>query len=330
MTDTTVLKPPPKLRADANSGWLRWAVDWIMPLIVVVMMVYFTMTTNNFLTAANLSAILTQNASTFVVAAVAGLLLMAGYADLSVGSMLALSGVAAGLTFNAAGVWAGIAVGLGSGLLVGAINGGLIGFLGLSPIVVTLGGLAGERALALYLSPDQVYGFPPAVSQFANASFGGVSLIGWLAIIICAGALFVTAALPLGRQVQAIGVNSRAAFLVGLRVKRTVFLLYAAVGLAVGVAALMQIARLDSAPSGTLGVGFEVTVLTAILLGGIPFTGGRGSLWRVLVGVWLLAVLRNGLTLLNYGPEIAGMVTGAVLVFAAGLQAFTELVRRRS
>jgi ribose transport system permease protein len=330
MTDTTVRTPPPKLRADANSGWLRWAVDWIMPSIVVIMMVYFSITTNNFLTPANLSAILTQNASTFVVAAIAGLLLMAGYADLSVGSMLALCGVAAGLAFNAAGVWAGLIVGLGSGLLIGAVNGGLIGYLGLSPIVVTLGGLAGERALALYLSPDQVYGFPPAVGQFANSDVLGVSLIGWVAVIVCAGALFVAGALPLGRQVQAIGVNPRAAFLVGLRVNRTVFLLYTAVGFAVGLAALMQIARLDSAPSGTLGVGFEVTVLTAILLGGIPFTGGRGSLWRVLVGVWLLAVLRNGLTLLNYGPEIAGMVTGAVLVFAAGLQAFTELVRRRS
>lgn len=305
-------------------------VSWIMPVIVVFMMVYFSFTTDSFLTAANLSSLLTQNAAVFIVAAGAGMLLMSGYVDLSVGSVLALSGVSAGLAFNELGVVPGIVVGLGVGLLVGLLNGVLIGYLALSPIVVTLGGLAAGRALALFLSPDQIYGFPAPVGQFAVKELLGISYIGWIAVVVGCVAMFVMAFLPVGRKIQAIGVNERAAFLVGVRVKRTVFVLYAVVGLAVGLAALIQIARLDSAPSGTLGEGFEVTILTAVLLGGVPFTGGRGSLWRVLVGVWLLAVLKNGLTLLNYGPEVAGMVTGGVLVLAAGMQAFTEYVKRRS
>ncbi|WP_432945580.1 ABC transporter permease [Kribbella sp. CA-253562] len=320
-------------RAGRGNDLLRSAADlvvsWIMPLIVVVMMVYFSLTTETFLTADNLSALLTQNAATFVVAAVAGMLLMAGYVDLSLGSTLALSGVAAGLAFNAYGPTAGVLVGLAVGLFVGVVNGGLIGVLGLSPIVVTLGGLAAGRAMALYMSPDQIYGFPRAVGAFAAGDLFGISYIGWIAIVVSAVAIFVMTMLPIGRKIQGIGDNSRAAFLVGIRVKPTIFGLYAVLGIVVGLAALLQIARLDSAPSGTLGVGFEVTILTAVLLGGVPFTGGRGSLWRVLLGVWLLAVLRNGLTLLNYGPEIAGMVTGGVLVFAAGLQAITVAARRR-
>lgn len=305
-------------------------VNWLMPAIVVFMMLYFSLTTDSFLTPENLSSLLTQNAATFIVAAIAGMLLMAGYVDLSVGSTLALAGVVAGLTFNSAGVVPGMLAGIGAGIAVGLLNGYLIGYLGLSPIVVTIGGLAAWRACALYLSPDQIYGFPPAVSQFAVSSFLGVTFIGWIAILVAIIALFVMAKLPLGRRVQSIGVNERAAFLVGVRVKPIILGLYIAVGAAVGLAALLQIARLDSAPSGTLGIGFEVTILTAVLLGGVPFTGGRGEMWRVLLGVWLLAVLRNGLILLNYGPEIAGMVTGAVLVLAAGLQALSVYVKSRA
>jgi ribose/xylose/arabinose/galactoside ABC-type transport system permease subunit len=273
---------------------------------------------------------LTQNASTFIVAALAGMLLMAGYVDLSVGSTMALAGVAAGLAFNSFGVIPGILAGLGVGVAAGLLNGVLIGYLGLSPIVVTLGGLAAWRALALFLSPDQIYGFPRPVGKFAVSQFLDITSIGWIAILVAVIALFVMAKLPLGRRVQAIGVNSRATFLVGVGVKPIILGLYIAVGAAVGLAALLEIARLDSAPSGTLGQGFEVTVLTAVLLGGIPFNGGRGEMWRVLLGVVVLAVLRNGLILLNYGPEVAGMVTGGVLVLAAGLQALSVYVKRRA
>ncbi len=304
-------------------------VSWVMPAATVVLMAYFSFATENFLSFDNLAAVLTQNAAVFIVAAAAAMLLMAGYADLSVGSMLALAGVSAGLAFTHHGVVAGIVVGLVVGLLVGTVNGVLIGVLEMSPIVVTLGGLAAWRALAQYLAPDSVFGFPDAVGDFAIGRFLGLTWIAWIAIVVCASAVAVMALLPMGRHIQAIGVNARAAFLVGIRVKGTVLALYAAVGLAVGLAALLQVARLDSAPSGTLGVGFEVTVLTAVLLGGIPFTGGRGSMWRVLVGVWLIAVLKNGLTLLNYGPEVAGMVTGAVLVVAAALEAVAVAARRR-
>jgi ribose transport system permease protein len=307
--------PAPARPARRRTSPVEHVVAWLRPAIVVFMVVYFSLTTRTFLTPENLSSLLTQNAATFIVAAVAGMLLMSGYVDLSVGSTMALAGVVAGLTFNSLGVVPGILAGIGVGVGVGLLNGVLIGYLGLSPIVVTLGGLAAWRAYALFLSPDQIYGFPDAVGEFAVGSVFGITFIGWIAILVAAVAVFVMAKLPLGRRVQAIGVNGRAAFLVGA---------------AVGLAALLQIARLDSAPSGTLGAGFEVTILTAVLLGGIPFNGGRGEMWRVLLGVVLLAVLRNGLILLNYGTEVAGMVTGAVLVLAAGLQALAFWVKRRA
>ncbi|WP_190818468.1 ABC transporter permease [Saccharopolyspora pogona] len=315
-------------RPGISGRWLK-LIDLFMPIAAVALIVYFGVATQSFLTTANFTAMLTQNATTFIVAVVAALLLMAGYVDLSVGSVMAVSAVAAGLTFNGAGFVPGIVVGLLVGLLCGLANGVLIGWMGLSPIVVTLGMLAAARGVAQFLAPDSLYGFPPQVSEFGSGSFLGVSYLGWTAIVVAVCALVVLNWLPLGRRIVAIGVNPRAAYLVGIRVKPIVIGLYVVLGLLVGLSGILQGARLDSVPSGTLGVGFEVTVLTAILVGGVPFTGGPGSVLRVLLGVVIIAILRNGLTLLNYGPDTAGIFTGAVLVAAAGLETVRYWIKQK-
>ncbi|WP_353713591.1 ABC transporter permease [Arthrobacter sp. K5] len=303
-------------------------INWFMPAATIGLMVHFSVVTKSFLTGGNLLAVLTQNGPTFIVAVVAAVLLMAGYVDLSVGSTLALAGVCSGLTFLSAGIIPGLIVGILVGTVIGAINGVLIGWLNLSPLVVTLGMLAATRGVAQFLAPDSLYGFPADVNVLGNGSVLGVSYLGIAALLVIGIALVAMNRLPIGRRIVAIGVNSRASYLVGIPVKRISVLLYIVVGLAAGLAGVLQVARLDSAPSGTLGVGFEVTVLTAVLLGGIPFNGGRGSVLRVVLGVWLIAVLKNGLTLLNLGPEIAGIVTGSVLVLAAGLEAVRFWVQR--
>jgi ribose transport system permease protein len=121
-----------------------------------------------------------------------------------------------------------------------------------------------------------------------------------------------------GRHVQAIGVNSRSAFQAGIDTRRLPFLLYIVTALAAGFGGLVQMSRLDSAPP-TLGIGFEFDVLTAILLGGVAFGGGGGSLFGVLVGVLFLGVLNNALILNNVEPFWVQISSGLALVFAAGL-----------
>lgn len=317
---------------ESTISWRRVTlvvIDLVMPIATVVMMVFFTATTASFLTGTNLMSIVTQNAHLFIVATLFAMLLMAGYVDLSVGSMLALVGVIAGLTFNEFGFWPGIVAGILCGAVLGAVNGTLVGLLGLSPVVVTLGGLAAYRGLAQTFSPKSLYGFPSEVSAFGTGNVLGVSNLAITAVIVGVIAAIIMEFTPIGRKVIAIGVNPRAAFLVGVNVKRSVFWLYVAVGVSVAVGALLLMSRLDSVPSGTMGSGFEVSVLTAVLLGGIPFTGGRGSLWRVWLGVWLIAILRNGLTLLNIGTEVAAVITGAVLVFAALLEGIRYYFRKK-
>jgi len=331
--ESTTKSPPsnsPGIKQPGLTGkkLVLQGINWFMPAATLGLMVYFSLATKSFLTGGNLLAVLTQNGPTFIVAVVAAVLLMAGFVDLSVGSTLALAGVCSGLTFLSSGLIPGLLVGIAVGTAIGAINGLLIGWLELSPLVVTLGMLAATRGVAQYLAPDSLYGFPSDVNVLGNGSIFGVSYLGLAALLVIGAALLTMNRLPVGRKIIAIGVNARASYLVGIPVKRLSVLLYVVVGLAAGIAGVLQVARLDSAPSGTLGVGFEVTVLTAVLLGGVPFNGGRGSVLRVVLGVWLIAILKNGLTLLNLGPEIAGIVTGSVLVLAAGLEAIRFWVQR--
>lgn len=323
----------PAAPSTAPTGWkaIRARLDIqlvILVLATLALMAYFAIESPVFFRGDNLLGILNQNAATFIVAAAAGLLLMAGYIDMSVGSTMALAGVCAAFAFIDYGLVPGVLVGIAVGIGVGVFNGILVGFIGMSPIVVTLGGLAAFRGLAQLLSPGSLYGLPPEVLALGNGKFLGISYLVWAAIVVCAILWFVASRLPAGKHTLAIGANERAAFLTGIPVKRFVFFLYVLIGGAVGVAAVLQVARLGSAPSGTLGIGFEVSILTAVLLGGIPFTGGRGSMFGVLLGVWLIAVLNNGLSLMNVEPAASGIITGLVLILAAATS-LTGFQRRR-
>ncbi|MGE0282002.1 MAG: ABC transporter permease, partial [Rhizobiaceae bacterium] len=182
------------------------------------------------------------------------ILLMAGMVDLSVGSMVGLAGVVAGLSFPEFGVAGTVVFTLAVGLAIGLANGFLVGFLSMSPIIVTLGALTLMRGLAQWLSPTPLFGFPEAFTFIGYGRLSGLPILTWIMLSVLIVGLFVMARTPLGRHTVAIGVNERAAYLVGIRVKLTVMLLYGAVGLGAALAGLMTIARINSAPSGTLGI----------------------------------------------------------------------------
>ena len=323
VTTSTMLRPAFSLRSGVLTG-----IDSIMPVATVALMIFFAVNKSSFLTTDNLLLVALQSAPLMVVAVGAALLLMCGYIDLSIGSVIAVSGVCAGLTFNSAGVMAGVLSGLAVGLAFGVVNGVLIGYLKLSPIIVTLGLLAAGRGLAQVLSPDALYGFPDPVLEFGNAKVFGVATLVWIAgAVVVLGGLRM-ALLPVGRHIVAVGVNSRASYLSGIPVRRLVFGLYVLVGVLSALAGLLIVSRLDSAPSGTLGAGFEISVLTAVLLGGIPYSGGKGHLWRVVLGVWLMGILTNGITLMNVSSQLSQVLTGGVLVLAAALEGVRFWIHR--
>lgn len=319
MTDTgltqAVVAPEDKTERDR----FEIAVAAALPVAIALLAVFFYIKVPVFMTANNWIAISVQVSALMTISIPFALLLMAGKIDLSVGSTLALCGVVAGLSFEPLGIPGAVVLTLVVGTTVGLINGVLVASVGMSPIIVTLGTLTLIRGLAQWLAPNPIFGFPEEFLVIGYERIFGLPVLTWIMLAVILVGAAVMALLPIGPQIVALGVNKRAAFLVGLRVRAIGIGLYAATGFFVAVAALMSISRINSAPAGTLGIGVELSVLTAVLLGGIPFTGGKGSVLRVVLGVWLLGMLSNGLILMNVPTELSLMTTGLVLVVAAGL-----------
>ncbi|WP_282153444.1 ABC transporter permease [Ruegeria atlantica] len=321
MTDTGLTRGTTgaQLEAKAEKDWFELAVAAALPMAIALLALFFYIKAPVFMTVNNWIAISVQVSALMTISIPFALLLMAGKIDLSVGSTLALCGVVAGLSFEPLGITGAVLLTLAVGTVVGLINGVFVSSLGMSPIIVTLGTLTLIRGLAQWLAPNPIFGFPEDFLVIGYERVLGLPILTWIMLTVIALGVGVMALLPIGPQIVALGVNKRAAFLVGLRVKAIGIGLYAATGFFVAVAALMSISRINSAPAGTLGIGVELSVLTAVLLGGIPFTGGKGSVLRVVLGVWLLGMLSNGLILMNVPTELSLMTTGLVLIVAAGL-----------
>ena len=302
-----------------SRDWFELIVAAALPVAIALLALFFYIKAPVFMTMNNWISISVQVAALMTIAIPFALLLMAGKIDLSVGSTLALCGVVAGLSFEPLGITGAVLLTLAVGTGVGLINGVLVASIGMSPIIVTLGSLTLIRGIAQWLAPNPIFGFPEEFLVIGYERVLGLPILTWIMMGVVALGVAVMALFPIGPQIVALGVNQRAAFLVGLRVKAIGIALYACTGFFVAVAALMSISRINSAPSGTLGVGVELSVLTAVLLGGIPFAGGKGSVLRVVLGVWLLGMLSNGLILMNVPTELSLMTTGLVLVVAAAL-----------
>lgn len=288
---------------------------------LVVLALLFTVANGNFLTTSNLSIVLLQVTAVGLVAIPAGMLLLAGYLDLSVGSMAALSAGVFGLMVKDLHlpVLASVLLALGLGAAWGVLNGYTIAYLGFSPIVVTLAGFAGARGLAEAVTQSQTRsGFGAGFAKLGNANVGPLPLPAVIFIALFLVGVYLWYGTPLGRHLTAIGADPVAARAVGVSVRAIPLWAYVASGLMSALSGLILTSQLDGA-SPSIGVGLELQVLTAVLLGGVAFSGGRGSLWGVLFGVLFVGVLNNGLILLNVGPYYVNVAVGAVLFLVAGI-----------
>lgn len=320
---TETLSPPSEAPASPRSGLAavrKHALQNVLLLGLVAIVLIFQAVTGVFLNPANIRGILLDSAVLLIVAVPAALLLIAGYVDLSVGSTLGLGGVTTALLLTA-GTPVGVAilVGVLAGVCVGALNGVLITVLRLSPLIVTLGTLALGFGFTRGVSSLPLSGFPAEFTQIGAGLVAGIPVPVIIAgIVAVLGWLFATRTAA-GRHVYAVGANPRAAYLSGLRVRLIPFVLFLIVAAAAAFGGILSASRLGSASSGTLGVGFEISVLTALLLGGISFAGGNGSVIGVVIGVLFLGSLQNGLTLVGIPDFWQDIATGAVLIVAAGL-----------
>jgi len=242
--------------------------------------------------------------------------------DLSVGSMLGFCAVVLGVAWSAwhLPIYGAIVVCLAAGAAAGAFQGFLVARFGIPPLIVTLAGLAIFRGLAMGISQARpVGGFPESfyvLGQYYIAGFVPTQLSIFIALLVAYGVLL--AKTTLGRSIYAVGANEIAARFSGIAVERVKFLLYTASGWFAGLAAAIYVSRVSTAKADA-GIGYELDVITAVVLGGASISGGVGSMWGSVLGLLIISVLRNGLTLARFPSESQTVLIGAVLIAAVYL-----------
>ncbi len=300
----------------ARRLFARYAIFIALAVECVVL----ALATDAFFTADNVANVLRQNAFPAVIAAGMTFVILTGGIDLSVGSVVALSGVlCADAIAQGWGVPAGIAVGLATGVLVGVVNGLVVTRLAVAPFVVTLATMLMVRGAAFkYTDARTISGLP--------ASFAGFSQMWPMAIALAltfAVAWVLLMRTPFGRHVYATGGNRDAAWLSGIRVSRVLLNVYVLCGLGAGLAGVLVASRL-SAGYPRAGELYELDAIAAVVVGGTSLAGGRGSIWGTLAGAFFIGILNNGLNLHNVSPYDQMMVKGLVFLTAASLDRWRQ------
>ena len=288
-------------------------------VLLVLLIVGFTLTQERFFTSGNVKALLTSAAILWVVSIGLTFVMLAGGFDLSIGSMLALSSIALGAFVNDFGIppAPAILLTLAFGALVGgAVNGVLVGPLGLSFLVVTLGTLILFRGvLNLWSDTKTEQVVSPLLDSLAFDNLLRIPIPVWIMAGTFLVALYVQRSTYFGRDVYAVGGNPDAARLSGVRVARTIIAVYAISGLLAAFGGVLQTARIGAA-SPLVGESVLFDAAAAVLLGGTSFAGGIGGVGDTVVGVLFLATLQNGLSVSGVESFWQQIITGAILLAA--------------
>ncbi|ABN88993.1 ABC transporter permease [Burkholderia pseudomallei] len=288
------------------------------PLVgLVAVCVAMVFASDSFLSAANLENVLRQVSINAIIGVGMTCVILTGGIDLSVGSVMALSGtLAAGLLVAGANGAAALAAGIGVGVALGAANGLFVAFAGMPPIIVTLATMGIARGLALiYTGGYPIDGLPDWVRFFGSGKVLGVQMPVLTMLAVYALAWLMLERMPFGRYVYAIGGNEHATRLSGVRVSRVKLAVYTFAGLTSALAALVLTGRLMSGQPNA-GGGFELDAIAAVVMGGTSIAGGRGSIVGTLVGALLLGVLNNGLNMIGVNPYVQNVIKGAIILLA--------------
>jgi ribose/xylose/arabinose/galactoside ABC-type transport system permease subunit len=261
--------------------------------------------------------------------------IVSGGIDLSVGSMLAVCGMIGAAAMKAAGganpqgwaLVAGTITGVAAGIVCGLINGILITRFRLQPFIVTLGTMSFFRGIALVMKDGQ----PINVADYKYLGEGvtlGIPVSVLIFAVVIAAAMFILRYTPMGRYTYAIGSNREAAFHAGVKIEKNLIWVYTIVGILTGIAAMIQVSRTVSAQP-TAGLGAELDVIAAVVIGGASLSGGRGTIIGTIIGTLLISFLRNGCTLLGISTNAQLIVIGIIIVVAVAVDQLAQAKTKR-
>jgi ribose transport system permease protein len=281
-----------------------------------------------FLSSGNLGSVARQTAVITIMARGMTMVMVSGGIDLSVGSMMALAGVAGAFVLaGGAPTIVGIATSIAAGAVCGFANGAAVTTLRIPPFIVTLGAMGIYRGIALLVTDGKaVVGLPTRFGYFAEGNLLGLIPVPLLIVVAVALAIhFLLSRTRLGRYCYAIGSNVEAARYAGVRVARSQIIFYLILGALAGLAGAIEAARLVTGQP-TAGEGYELRVIAAVVIGGGSLSGGQGTVIGTIIGALIMGVLANGANLLGISSFTQQIVIGAVIVLAV---TFDEFQRRR-
>ncbi|MGL5245548.1 MAG: ABC transporter permease [Sarcina sp.] len=297
-------------------------------LSLVIMCIFFSVATPHFLTFDNIITIALQTAVIGIMAIGVTFVIVTSGIDLSLGAIIALSGVCAGIFVNKGfGIILSVILALIIGMLFGGVNGFLIGKLGLPPFISTLGSMMLARGITLVLTdakPVYFDGAPSFIEISQGKLFGVIPYPVIYLILIAFISAFILKKTIIGRHTYAIGSNEEAARLSGINVFKTKIFVYMYCGLLCAVAGIIMAARINSGQP-TAGQGYELDAIAAVVIGGTSLSGGEGGVMGTVIGAFIMGVLKNGLNLMNVSQNWQMVAMGLVVIGAV----YMDIIRKK-
>ncbi len=299
-----------------------------LPLFILILGLFFGSLNPNFFSWTNYTNVSRQSSVLALISVGQTFAIVSGGIDLSVGSLLAIVSVLGSMQIVAFGLIPGILGGIAAATFAGAVNGWLISRTRIPPFIVTLGMLSLARGTAFTVSGGlPVVGLPPEVSVIGAGNLGPLPIPGVIALLAFLGAHCLLTYTPFGRYVYAIGGNEAAAVAAGINVRRHKLLAYCLSGFCAGVAGIVITSRTLSGQP-TVGETLELYAIASVVIGGTRLGGGDGSLTRTLFGVVVIAILGNGLNLINVSSYIQLIVIGIIIIVAVQFDLWRRERRR--
>ncbi|NIZ90014.1 ABC transporter permease [Kineococcus rubinsiae] len=316
----------------------RFSRDWIvaqlirraMLIVMLLVIAFFSYRSLRFSSLDNLQTILIAAAPFALIALGQTLVILTGGIDLSVGSIIAVSAMtgASIAKSNPGQVWMTVGAAMLVGLLAGAINGFLVSRVDVPPFIATLGMLTAGSGVAFVIGDGApINGLPAEFGTIANTKVLGLQIPVLLMIIGIVGFGIAMRRTAYGMRIYAVGGNRTAAEIAGVNARRTLFSVYAVSGLLAGISGVMLSSRVSSGPP-TLGQGYELDAIAAVVIGGASLMGGRGTVWGTALGLLLIQTLNNGLDILLVPAYWQNVIKGVLIVAAVAVDVWS--VKRRT
>ncbi|HET6499381.1 MAG TPA: ABC transporter permease [Amycolatopsis sp.] len=319
MSSAAVQDPAAEVADGPREPWTRTATRWVVEhaifAMLLVFIVVFAILSPVFGSLGNAEVILLAASTAALLALGQTFVILTGGIDLSVGSVVGLSGVVSALVVPH-GVVLAVVCGVGSGLLVGLVNGTAVSAGRVPPFVVTLGMMTIALGLAQVISDGSpISGLPDGFLAIANNSWLGIPIPIILMVVAFAVLWLVLGRTRFGMNVYAVGGNPLAATIAGIKTRRVTTAVYCLSGALAGIAGVVLASRV-TAGIATTGTGYELDSIAAVVIGGISLVGGRGRIAGAMVGVLIIETLNNGLDILNVSSFYQDIIKGALIIAA--------------